>query len=157
MGSTRFPPKYAGVGYRRMSAHTPDIEWGRERINGFPSVAAKIDSDKDKTTTLYRRFDRLSARNILFLQAELAELEAELDVHDANDLRDGDLDTKRCHSDWRQFVKCAQEDCNGRVARPRERTKMDLAMKVRDKLKEYRWLMTSPITRNRCREGASST
>jgi len=55
------------------------LELGRARqkpIHGFPRVAAKIAHDCNKTTTIYRRFDRLSACNLLYLQAELAELEA---------------------------------------------------------------------------------
>ena len=45
-------------------------------LKGYPSLAAFIASDKDKSTVIYRRFDRLSARNLLYLQSELAELEA---------------------------------------------------------------------------------
>jgi hypothetical protein len=36
----------------------------------------KLASDPDKTTTIFRRYDRLSSRSLLFLEAELAELEA---------------------------------------------------------------------------------
>lgn len=118
---------------------------GREIINGFPTVAAKIASDKDKTTTIYRRFDRLSARNLLYMQAELAELEAEQDAYDAADLNDGDLVTKQSQSDWNEFVKCAyDEDGNGVPNRPRERAKMDLAKRVKVKLKEYRTFPNVP-------------
>jgi hypothetical protein len=62
-------------------------ELGRVKpINGFPRVADKVASDIDKATTIYRRFDRLSARNLLFLEAELAELEALQNKYDADDL-----------------------------------------------------------------------
>ncbi|KAF8849546.1 hypothetical protein BDZ45DRAFT_680448 [Acephala macrosclerotiorum] len=45
-----------------------DVEKARpEPVNGFPQLAAKITSDPDKTTTSYRRYDRLSARNLHFL------------------------------------------------------------------------------------------
>jgi hypothetical protein len=54
--------------------------------NGFPRVADKIASDPDKTTTIYRRFDRLSARNLLFLEAEITELEALQNKYDTDDL-----------------------------------------------------------------------
>jgi len=59
-------------------------------IDGFPLVADKITSDVDKTTTIYRRFDRLSARNLLLLQAELAELETLQNRYDANNLKKKD-------------------------------------------------------------------
>jgi hypothetical protein len=38
-------------------------------IQGFPRVADKIAHDPDNTSTIFRRFDRLSARNLLFLEA----------------------------------------------------------------------------------------
>lgn len=58
--------------------------------DGFPLVADKIASDADKTTTIYRRFDRLSARNLLLLQGELAELETLQNRYDAEDLKKRD-------------------------------------------------------------------
>jgi hypothetical protein len=112
-------------------------------IPGFPSVAQKIASDNDKTTTIYRRFDRLSARNILSLQAELAELERQQDRNDLEDARR----SKHCNdhvvteglSDWKEFVENAdRRDQNGDYAYPREKEKLDLALKIRGKLKEYR-------------------
>lgn len=91
-----------------MQVYPKDIELAnrkKEYINGFPSVAAKIACDTDKTTTIYRRFDRLSARNLLFLQAQVAELEGLQDRYDAEDLKTGDLVTKQCQSDWTDFVR----------------------------------------------------
>ncbi|OBT43770.1 hypothetical protein VE00_06271 [Pseudogymnoascus sp. WSF 3629] len=54
-------------------------------LHGFPRVAEKLASDPDKTTTIFRRFDRLSARSLILQEAELAELEAELDRLDQED------------------------------------------------------------------------
>jgi hypothetical protein len=45
-------------------------------IQGFPGVADKIACDPDKKSTIFRRLDRLAARNLLFLEAQLAELGA---------------------------------------------------------------------------------
>lgn len=50
---------------------------------GYPRLAAYIDSDSD--TALFRRFGILSARNLLYLQAELTELEARLNALDKAD------------------------------------------------------------------------
>jgi hypothetical protein len=56
-----------------------DVEIGRTRpLNGFPSLSEFIASDHDRTSLVFRRFDRLAARNLLYLQSELAELEAKL-------------------------------------------------------------------------------
>jgi hypothetical protein len=64
-------------------------------IGGFPQVA----SDPDKTTTIYRRFKRLSARNLLLLQSELAQLEALQNRYDTEDLKRDQI-TIDCHRDW---------------------------------------------------------
>jgi len=116
-----------------------DVEVARPKpINGFPRLASKIASDPDKTTTIYRRFDRLSARNLLFLEAELAELEALQDNYDAADLNNADITTIMCHSDWRKFERCAREkDDDGTFVQPRQNEKMELALKIKEKLKEY--------------------
>lgn len=108
-------------------------------INGFPRVADKIVSDIDKTTTIYRRFDRLSARNLLYLEAELAELEALQNKYDADDLRAQTQLVIESHSDWRKFEKHATaRDGNGQPTRPEQAAKLQLALKIKDKLKEYR-------------------
>jgi len=108
-------------------------------INGFPRVADKIASDPDKTTTIYRRFDRLSARNLLFLEAEIAELEALQNKYDANDLVAANQVVIDSHSDWRKFERYANEkDQDGRHTQPSQAAKMELALKIKEKLKEYR-------------------
>lgn len=56
-----------------------DVEAGRcsaRSLDGFPSLAEFIASDPDHTSLVFRRFDKLAARNLLYLQSELAELEA---------------------------------------------------------------------------------
>ncbi|KAK6510574.1 hypothetical protein TWF506_009678 [Arthrobotrys conoides] len=50
---------------------------------GYPSTAAIISTDPE--LSVYRRFDRLNARNILYYQAELMYLESELDKMDEED------------------------------------------------------------------------
>jgi hypothetical protein len=112
---------------------------GLKPTDGFPLVADKITSDVDKTTTIYRRFDRLSARNLLLLQAELAELETLQNRYDAEDLKKKDQITIDCHRLWDQFEKhSAARESNGLLTRPDQKEKMELAMKIREKLKEYR-------------------
>lgn len=49
---------------------------------GFPRYAAFIAFDEDKSTTIYRRFDRLASRNLLRMESELAELELTQDQLD---------------------------------------------------------------------------
>jgi hypothetical protein len=98
---------------------------------GFASVSSKIASDPDKSTTIYRHFDELSARNLLFYQAELAELEEEQRQCDVEDKTARDQPSVECQRDWREFVSCAE---NG----GREKRKMELAMRIRAVLMKYR-------------------
>ena len=133
-----------------MPQHAGDVEKANRKpkpINGFPRVASKIASDPDKTSTIYRRFDRLSARNLLFLEAEIAEFEALQDEYDVTDLKHQDDMTINCHSDWREFVKYADEKhADGKFAQPRQRGRMELALKIKEKLKEYRKILIAGET-----------
>ena len=73
-----------------MSQLSEDIELApskKEYPNGFATVAAFIAKDRDNTTTIYRRFDRLAARNLLYLQSKVQKLEAVQDELDAEVLR----------------------------------------------------------------------
>lgn len=54
-------------------------------IDGFPALAAFIASDPDRSTFIYKRFDRLASRNLLILQSELAEMQSRLDAFDRDD------------------------------------------------------------------------
>ena len=50
------------------------VELGQLR-DGYPALAKWIARDPDNETLIFRRFDRLAARNILHLQAQLIALE----------------------------------------------------------------------------------
>jgi hypothetical protein len=54
-------------------------------IDGIPALAAFIASDPDRSTFIYKRFDRLASRNLLVLQSELAEMQSQLDAFDRED------------------------------------------------------------------------
>ncbi|KUJ16321.1 uncharacterized protein LY89DRAFT_734427 [Mollisia scopiformis] len=133
---------------------SPDIELADRNVSpirGFALVAAKINSDSDKTTTIYRRFDELSARNLLFYQAELAELEDDLKQLDDEDRVANDKTSEACQRDWRSFEIHAN-GVNGTEVRAREKEKMELVMKIREKLEKYhaalaahRLLLQSPL------------
>jgi len=117
-----------------MSSGPHDIElvaYDKEYPNGFPLVAAIIAADKDKTTTIYRRFDRLAARNLLYLQSRLVQLEAKQDRFDAEDLQDGDLQAKRAATSWEDFEALS-------AVRERENQRMETAEAIQKALKKYR-------------------
>ena len=101
-------------------------------LKGYPSLAAFIASDKDKSTAIYRRFDRLSARNLLYLQSELADLQAQQDAFDEED-RNAGIEAKGIASNWEAFRKKAAEADNGG-----QKERMELIKEIRGKMKEYR-------------------
>lgn len=106
-------------------------------VKGYPSLAAFIASDCDKSTAIYRRFDRLSARNLLYLQSELVELEARQDALDAEDLR-GTLERKKSARDWRTLGRKAAEPGN-----TEEKERVEVLEEIRKKIKEYRIVLFS--------------
>ncbi len=100
------------------------------RVTGYPSLAAFIANDPDHSTAVYQRFDELSARNLLYLQSELAELKAQQEELDRADYT-GDQDDKKIARDWKSFRKHADDgDAEGQK-------RVHLVHKIRSKLKEY--------------------
>lgn len=68
-------------------ASSIDVERGRDepvrRLEGFPTLADFISQDND--AEIYRRFNRLGARNLLHLQSVVARLEKKLNDLDRED------------------------------------------------------------------------
>ncbi|KAL2063967.1 hypothetical protein VTL71DRAFT_4461 [Oculimacula yallundae] len=126
----------------------PDIELGSKNVipkRGFALVASKIASDPDKTTTIYRLFDELSSRSLVFYQAELAELEEQLKDIDEEDSAARDDDSVQCQKEWSEFERSAEQGIK------KEQRRMDRVMKIRGKLEKYhsalanhRTLLTAP-------------
>jgi hypothetical protein len=114
-----------------MPATTIDTESNVHCLSGYPSLANFIASDRDRTTLIYRRFDELAARNLLYLQSELAELQAKQHAYDQEDLS-ADLATKQCARNFTDF-KRAQE-----ASDTRQKERWKLMKQIRETLKEYR-------------------
>lgn len=115
---------------------TNDPEDGRVEIqfvNGYASLAAFIASDADKSTAIYRRFDRLSARNLLFLQSELEELQALQDKYDEEDNKG----TTEQQATIRNLAilkeRASEEGGNGDAAKAR----IELQNTITEKMKSY--------------------
>ena len=54
-----------------------DSRWtNRELLTGFPQTAHFLATDPDKSTVIFRRFDKASIRNLLNLEGRVAALEA---------------------------------------------------------------------------------
>lgn len=109
-----------------------DAEFKTRYLNGYPSLAAFITSDSDKTTAIFKRFDELAARNLLYLQSELAGLQWKQQMFDQEDLR-ADMDTKQCARNWEDFKRASAQESN-----KRQKERMELVQQIRRTLKEYR-------------------
>lgn len=97
-------------------------------VNGYPSLAAFIASDKDHSTSIYRSYHRVTSRNLLYLEAELFELEKKLDDLDNEDFR-GDFTGKQFARSWSKLVSSDNPRCIERVR---------LIKEIRNTIKEYR-------------------
>ena len=97
-------------------------------LDGYPRFAAFITEDRD--AAIYRKFERLSARNLLYQQSEIHDLEGQLedlDKEDADDLEDeGGSKSARL---WTHFAHDQGDKSNARRM---------LNQNIKIKLKEYR-------------------
>ncbi|KAL5083489.1 hypothetical protein Trisim1_001419 [Trichoderma cf. simile WF8] len=98
---------------------------------GFAQVARWIALDPDKETSIYRKFDELAARNLLYLQSELLVLENELDQLDRSDAKSDDMNLADAIMTWETLER--QYNTGSEKAQVR----MDLIVKIRAKIKEY--------------------
>ena len=94
-------------------------------MDGFPSLAAFMASDMDGTAAIFKRFNRLAARNLLAMQSELAELEAQLDVYDEEDQRS--RATMQSLRNWGDYKARAKE----------EPERMELMKRIKITMREY--------------------
>ncbi|KAF2205377.1 hypothetical protein GQ43DRAFT_385983 [Delitschia confertaspora ATCC 74209] len=108
-----------------------DLE--RSQVNdGYPALAAWIAHDPDGETLVFRRFSRLSARNLLHLQSQLILLEEKLDQLDREVFEGQDADLRLAAMRWETLVNDA-EDLN----RPDLKKRLELYTEIKVKIKEY--------------------
>ena len=75
-------------------------------LSGFPQTAHFLAADPDKSIVIFRRFDTVSIRNLLFLEGRIAALEnmqEELDREDKMKLSK-DLDIEAIARSWEDFA-----------------------------------------------------
>ena len=113
-----------------MQSAEADVELGQPEkvfINGYPSAADFLTSDPDHSFSIYKCFHRLSSRNLLYLEAELFELQKHQDDLDIEDSHRG-LDTLQYFRSWKKLSTSAD---------PRQKQRLDLIKRIRAVLKEY--------------------
>lgn len=84
----------------------PDIELGRLR-DGYPALGAWVARDPDDESFVFRKFDRLGARNILHLQGRLIALENEIDRLDEDARQSDDFEARQSSRRWETLMKNA--------------------------------------------------
>ncbi|WQF80553.1 hypothetical protein CDEST_05567 [Colletotrichum destructivum] len=127
---------------RRTRAHLDRATKSKE---GYANVARWMALDADGETHIYRKFDELAARNLLFFQSELLALAAQLDHFDEKDAETDDMDLKDAAMTWETLERRAASDDRGAKSR------MELIMRIREKIIEYHeaLLLHSEITKLR--------
>jgi hypothetical protein len=94
------------------------------RVAGYAALADMIASDK--VFCIFRRFESLSTRNLLYLQDEIAELESCLQLLDLDDFHSGiDIDMYSLHSrrhDRNEERKALMKQVDKKIYKYREST-----------------------------------
>lgn len=108
--------------------------------SGYPELAHRLAINPDYEAFIFRKFDRLSARNLLHLESKLAFLEYKLDKTDERALQSQDSETFRSIRTWEAFEENAKD-----INRP-EHAHMRIAEEIRETLKEYREAEPIPFT-----------
>ncbi|KAF2145776.1 uncharacterized protein K452DRAFT_315943 [Aplosporella prunicola CBS 121167] len=123
-----------------MSVYSADIETSTQRpeyLEGFTDFAEFLGSSRD--LALYRRFDVLAARNLLYVQGELLAIEASLREYDERDkkivfkgngISPEAMNVLEAAKDWQSFSRHSQTD-------PAQEQKMKKVLELRQVLKEY--------------------
>jgi len=117
---------------RRTARQESDIELGEPRgygINGFPSAAKFISQDPDHSFSIYHSLHELSSRNLLYMEAELLELQEQQQDADTVDFRAGGFGGQEFFRSW-HLLSTSDE--------VRQKKRLELVFTIRRKLKEYR-------------------
>lgn len=104
---------------------------------GFSEFARRISIFPDYEIYIFRKFDELSARNLLHLESRLAYLEEKLRRADAEAEQKAASDNEvlRSLNSWEAFEENARDPKN------MEHTRMIMAEEIKEALKEYRKIM----------------
>ncbi|RSL82724.1 hypothetical protein CDV31_016906 [Fusarium ambrosium] len=97
-------------------------------FSGYATFSSFAASDPE--LSIFRGFQKLGSRNLLYLQSELLELENQLREFDQDDAQKADLDIMLSSKCWEVFSARAQEQ-------PREAERMEVIRRIRELTKEY--------------------
>ncbi|KAK4211761.1 hypothetical protein QBC37DRAFT_466946 [Rhypophila decipiens] len=99
---------------------------------GYPRLAALISAHPE--TGIFRRFGQLNALNLLYLQAELTNLENELLRARESDLASGHFERLAYSRDWQTLQESVSVEAQKDGGNPAQ---WNIMLQVREKLNEY--------------------
>lgn len=115
-----------------------------KKADGYRLFSDFISSDPLRSTAIFRRFDRLAMRNLLYLESELAALESEVERLDMDLIPETMINHL---GDWtilKAEAEYAEEDTSENISEEEARkqelmiARMRLVKRIRVKVKEYR-------------------
>lgn len=101
----------------------------RGMLKGYPTFSAFIARDQD--AAIYRKYESLSARNLLYMSSEVHELEDQLEALDEADFKSSCFVAEGAARKWEHYSTGDES---------RVQAHRDLQAKIKVKLKEYRRL-----------------
>jgi regulator of replication initiation timing len=110
-----------------------DVE-NTQIVRGFPTLARKIAAGPDYETFIFRKFDQLSARNLLHLESRLTYFEWKLTILDEKAALNSETENFRSVLTWEAFENKAREKGSPEYQR------MEIAEEISRVLKDYRKL-----------------
>ena len=105
-----------------MTSNIPGIE----KVYGYPRFAGQIETQPEYA--IFRRFGALNAENLLYLQAELTDLEISLRQQQKVDSESGHARKSKYSRSW---YPLSISKSHG------DTTQLDIVLEIRKKLKEY--------------------
>lgn len=84
----------------------------------------------DAELSIFRRFDRVNTRRLLYLQSEVTALEAQLAIYDEEDIKNGTMDVMLSAKCWETLSARAAEY-------PREAERLKLIRMIQNVTKQY--------------------
>jgi len=106
---------------------------------GFAAVASWLATDPDNETFVFRKFDQLAARRLLYTQAKLAHLEKQLDRMDRQVSESQDMSVKDAARTWEVMDEQRRKGVESATRH------MDLIEEVAETLTKYRETPHIPI------------
>ncbi|KAI1071462.1 hypothetical protein LB507_005295 [Fusarium sp. FIESC RH6] len=98
---------------------------------GFAAWSSLMASDDEQELLIFRKFNEISTRNLLYLQCELLSLEERMKRCDRKLSTAGDMDLEEAAETWEVMVERAKD------GRQEAQEMMELVKELRVKMKEY--------------------